>query len=331
MSESMPRRRFLQKTLAAAALVQPGLMSLEERCLSARAAVPEPAGVPALPLPDNWLGRIGDVKISRIICGGNLLSGYAHSRDLIYVSRLLKSYHTDEKIMQTWAACEQNGINTMIFNPHDARAVAVYARYRKEGGRIQFIAQMDGPAPENLRATIEGLANAGAVGAFLVGNDGDRWSREGKVDRIGEIVSAIQDFGLIAGVAGHEVRTARECEKAGLAPDFYVKTLHHADYWSRRKIDGEKDVIDNYGTDNYWCRDPEETASFMAGIQRPWIAYKVLAAGAIQPSSGFEYAFSKGADFALVGMFDFQVAENVETAGKLLAGGFKDRTRAWVA
>jgi len=35
-------------------------------------------------------GKIGNVTISRLICGGNLVSGYAHSRDLIYVSPLLK-------------------------------------------------------------------------------------------------------------------------------------------------------------------------------------------------------------------------------------------------
>jgi NAD(P)H-dependent flavin oxidoreductase YrpB (nitropropane dioxygenase family) len=68
----------------------------------------------------------------------------------------------------------------------------------------------------------------------------------------------------------------------------------------------------------------------MSEIDRPWIAYKVLAAGAIHPRAGFRYAFRNGADFALVGMFDFQVAENVETAARVLSENL-DRQRDWMA
>jgi hypothetical protein len=66
-------------------------------------------------------------------------------------------------------------------------------------------------------------------------------------------------------------------------------------------------VVDNYKEDNYWCMDADETIAFMEKSRRPWIAYKVLAAGAIQRHDGFQYAFQQGADFLLVGMFDFQI------------------------
>ena len=36
------------------------------------------------------MGKIGNLEVSRLICGGNLVAGFAHSRDLIYVSELLK-------------------------------------------------------------------------------------------------------------------------------------------------------------------------------------------------------------------------------------------------
>ena len=68
----------------------------------------------------------------------------------------------------------------------------------------------------------------------------------------------------------------------------------------------------------------------MSGVTRPWIAYKVLAAGAIHPKDGFKYAFENGADFAAVGMFDFQVAEDVLVANTVL-GGITTRNRAWRA
>ena len=77
--------------------------------------------------------------MSRLILGGNLLTHYTHSRDLRYVYRLAAAYNTDEKIMETLAMAEKNGINTVSMHnpPHP---ISVLRRYRKErGGKIQWI------------------------------------------------------------------------------------------------------------------------------------------------------------------------------------------------
>ena len=322
------RRSFLKKSLAAT-IAAPMVMSVEEHRLLARETDAAPLSIKpgsAATLPT---GTIGKVKMSRVLCGGNLISGYAHSRDLIYVSGLLKHYFTDERIMDTWALCEQHGINTMITNPEDRHAIDVYRKYRERGGRIQFLAQIS-PKKDEIKETVKLVADAGAVGAFLVGNLGDAWTRDGSVGLVGDTVKCIKDKGLIAGVAGHELRTPMTVEKAKIDPDFYVKTLHSANYWSKRQPGQDKDVIDNYGIDNYWCKDPDETIRFMSEVDKPWIAYKVLAAGAIHPRAGFRHAFVNGADFLCVGMFDFQVAENVTVANQILSGKL-ERQREWMA
>jgi hypothetical protein len=59
----------------------------------------------------------------------------------------------------------------------------------------------------------------------------------------------------------------------------------------------------------------------------PWIAFKVLAAGAIPPARGFRYAFENGADFILVGMFDWQIEEDTRLTREILAN--LNRTRPW--
>ncbi|MBI4327776.1 MAG: hypothetical protein HY674_21295 [Chloroflexi bacterium] len=328
MKHSPNRRSFLKKSVAAA-LAAPVVTSLEEYALTSRAAsasapLAAPGSKGTLPT-----GTIGKVKISRLICGGNLISGYAHSRDLIYVSPLLNHYFTDEKIMETWALSEQHGINTMIAFGGDPRALEVYRKYRAQGGRIQYLAQI-APKTTDLKTAVQEAVDSGAVGAFLVGNLGDAWAREGAAGRIGEVVRIIKDCGLIAGVAGHELRTTRVVEEAGIAPDFYVKTLHDTNYWSKRRPDQMQEVIDNYASDNYWCMDPKETIKYMSTVERPWIAYKVLAAGAIHPRSGFKYAFENGADFAAVGFFDFQIAEDVAVARDILKAT-ENRERAWQA
>jgi hypothetical protein len=326
LNARLNRRKFL-KSSAAAALAGPLVTSFEEYRLMAKDAAAEPPSVVDAAAATCPTGTIGHLKLSRLICGGNLISGYAHSRDLIYVSDLLKAYFSDAKIMETWALCEQHGINTMIFNPSDQHALHVFAEYRRKGGKIQCIAQLDAPKTK-MDTCVKAAVDAGVEGAVLVGNLGDAWSREGAVDRIGEFIETVQMHGLIAGVAGHELHTVMSVEKLGLKPDFYMKTLHSTDYWSRRRPDQMKEVIDNYAIDNYWCMDPEGTIEFMKTVKRPWLAYKVLAAGAIQPRDGFKHAFQNGADFCVVGMFDFQVAENIIAANDIL----KDtghRPRAW--
>ena len=325
-SKKLARRGFLRTSLAAS-IAAPFVRSLEEHALLAKENAPvlAPASSGA-PMP---MGTIGNVKIGRLICGGNLISGYAHSRDLIYLSSFLKQYFTDERIMETWAVCEQAGVNTMICYPEDKHAIDVYQKYRQRGGRIQYLAQI-APKKNDLKTAVKHAQDAGAAGAFLVGNQGDEWTRDGSVGLIGELISIIKEHGLISGVAGHELRTPVTVEKAGIEPDFYMKTLHSANYWSKRRPDQTKEVIDNYGIDNYWCGDPEQTTAFMHSIKRPWIAYKVLAAGAIHPTEGFRHAFESGADFAVVGMFDFQVADDARIACEIL-GGTLNRKRPWLA
>lgn len=76
--------------------------------------------------------------------------------------------------------------------------------------------------------------------------------------------------------------------------------------------------------------DPEGTIRFFQELERPWIAFKVMAAGAIHPKAGYKYAFENGADFCAVGMFDFQVGENVQIANAVIKAT-ANRERAWMA
>ena len=71
-----------------------------------------------------------------------------------------------------------------------------------------------------------------------------------------------------------------------------------------------------------------KTAAFMETVDKPWVAFKVMAAGAIPPRMAFSYAYRHGADFIIAGMFDFQVENDVKIAIEFLRKA-RNRKRPW--
>ena len=318
----MNRRTFIKNTLTASAA---SMLATDK--ISHAESVPPPAK-PGKPLAALPTGKIGNLQVSRMLLGGNLLTHFTHSRDLRYVYDLCAHYNTDEKIMETLALAEQHGINTLVIHnpPH---AMGLLQKYRKQGGGIQWIICPTAEVMPDMKAyteMVKQLVDIGCDAIYLWGVHADPLAAQGKVDLIAKAVEVAKDAGVPSGVGAHDLHVITECEKYKVPADFYIKTFHHHNYPSGPKPEQLKEAIAEHP--GYWCRDPQQTIEVMKNVTKPWIAFKVMAAGAIPPENAFKYAFENGADHALVGMFDFEVAQDVEILKNTLAH-LGPRNRPW--
>jgi len=329
MSAGIDRRKFIKRSLLTSAgatvELQVGAMkaSTQDKLQSSAAMQIQPGSKNTLPT-----GQIGNLRISRLLLGGNLLTHYTHSRDLKYVYNLTAHYNTQEKIFQTMALAEAHGINTLsIHNPPGI--VDMLKKYRyKLSGKMQWIICPIAPVEPEMQAysqQVKELVDEGSEAIYLWGVHSDRLIAEGRIDLIAKAVEIAKDHGVPSGVGAHDLRVIVECEKNKVPADFYIKTLHHHNYPSAPKPGELKGSYNE--VPGYWCRNPQETIEFMKSVEKPWIAFKVMAAGAIPPDNAFRYVFENGADHVLAGMFDFEIAEDVMLTKKILSE--VKRNRLW--
>jgi hypothetical protein len=323
MASQVNRRGFMKNTLVTSTGTALGLNAAQAADSGAKSITVAPNSQATLPQ-----GKIGDMKVSRILLGGNLLTHYTHSRDLKYVYNLTAAYNTEQKIFETMALAEAHGINTLsIHNPPGILTMLKKYRYQV-GGKMQWIICPTAPIEPDMEAyskQVTELVQDGTDAIYLWGVRSDQLLKQGRIDLIRQAVEIAKDHGVPSGVGAHDLEVVKACEEHKIPNDFYIKTFHHHNYATAPKPHEIKNPYQEIP--GYWCKDPQETIDVMSKVTKPWIAFKVMAAGAIPPKDAMQYVFDNGADHTLLGMFDFEIAEDVRIAKEVLPK--VKRTRTW--
>ena len=343
MADKTDRRCFLARGVLGAAGVGAAYSSIEENTLAAAikdgSAEASESKKPRTSIPPGSLpsGKIGDVTLSRLLIGGNLIGGWAHSRDLMYASALFKSYNTEAKIFETLELCQECGVDTIQLDPKYWDPVTKFNQNRSTKMQTMICIPLIADKTK-MDEEVKRQVDLGATLLYSHGGTTDSFMMNGgKIDVIAQMVELIKAQGVPAGVGGHSLNMPIGCEKNNVDPDFYVKTFHLDRYWSATPEDRREEYDfmrrnpsdHDANNDNMWCNDPDETAAFMETVDKPWVAFKVMAAGAIAPQIAFSHAYRNGADFVIAGMFDFQIEPDVKIAIDSLRKA-DSRKRPWL-
>ena len=257
----MKRRDFLK---AGTALAVSGAAAAQKSLSGGTERAPQPPGLPTV--------RLGALEVSRLILGSNPFWGYSHKS--AQLDEEMRHHHTDERIIQILDEAASCGL-TAVASPPDERWTKLWTRYTGGGGRLKiWISQCHG-APEQMIQEIDRSVKAGAKAIFIQGARVEEQFGKGRFDTLRAWIEHIKQAGLPAGAAAHWPEVHPELERRKFPTDFYYQCMYNASK-----------------TDDYSPAERDKAAATIAGLAKPVIAYKILAAGRLTAAEGFEYAFN---------------------------------------
>ncbi len=257
--------------------------------------------------------RIRDIEVSRFIIGGNPFSGFSHQG--VERDREMVGYYTVDRIKKTLAHAEKLGIDTFLGRA-DQHIIRMLAEYRLEGGGIKWFAQTC-PEMSSIERSLDDALAGGAAAAYVHGGVMDNLLATGRLDSVPPAIGKIKAAGIPAGVAGHDPRVfawARE----NLDLDFYM-----CSYYNSAHRDENAEHV--HGRPEWFLpEDRDRMAEIIAGLPKPVIHYKVLAAGRNDPAEAFDFVAKhiRPGDAVCVGVFTRDKRDMLEEDIRL----FLDRT-----
>jgi len=247
----------------------------------------------------------GDRQVTRLIVGGNPLCGNSHFSE--EMSGDMREYFTAEQVVAVLKQCEAAGINTIQARGDYHRILYWIELFRREGGRLQWIAQTASEMHDVFQ-NIRVLAAGGAMAIYHHGTQTDLFWREGRIDDARDYLKCMRDCGVLVGLGTHRPDVIRYAEEHEWDVDFYMACLYNLGRSEHESalVTGRSDCRDEKFVDS----DPDEMCEVIRQTDKTCLAFKILAANrhcATQEDvrEAFRYAFAniKPKDAVVVGMF----------------------------
>ena len=262
--------------------------------------------------------------VTRLICGGNPLSGYSHvSSELDWE---MIEYYDMPNIQALLAECRRRGVNTFQ-SRGDRHQMRAFLEHRQHGGEMQWIGQTASEFAD-ISANVAEIARYEPIAIYHHGTHTDNSWHAGTIDAVRDVVKAIHDRGLPAGVASHIPEAISYMEDQGWETDFYMCCVYNLARGYKSAPAVEQGA---YAKDRFPPEDPPRMLGVIRQVPKPCIAFKIMAASrnCTTPEStreAFRTAFEniKPTDMVNVGMFQKhrnQVAENAAFVREILGGG----------
>ena len=271
-----------------------GAFKKVEAVTSATVKVHEFTALASLKAPFAEKTKIGGLEISRLALGGDYIAGHSHARDLIWTDEFMRRYHSGATLPRMVRYCLHCGIDAAFVEPRFIGPMASAAK--NAGAAMKFFANC---ADGNDAAV---AAKDGASAVYVRPEVADALAGKNDGKGIEDLFASIRSTGLPAGIGAENVATVKFCADRGMAPDFWVLAFHSLDYPAATM---------KTRCNNIWCVDPKAAAEYMKTRSEPWVAFRGLAGGAIDPVKAYLFATSNGAAAVSVDLLDYGIVETV--------------------
>ncbi|HPO07446.1 MAG TPA: hypothetical protein PLZ55_02170 [bacterium] len=269
MQQDTNRREFLRRTGFAA--MGGALIGMAEK-------TPAAVEMPTI--------RIGSLAVSRLIIGGNPFSGHAHQPG--NVGRQMTDWYTVERIKSTLEQAADVGVNTFLGRA-DQHIMRMLQEYWNGEGRIRNWIAQSAPEFADMSRNIREVAECGGKGMYIQGAHTDKLFKAGKLDAVRPWLDEIRERGMLVGVGSHRPDVLLLIQDKGWPVDFYMQCCYNL---------SDRD-------EEYLAEDREKAFATIRQLEKPVIAFKILAAGRNNSEESFQCAFKniKNTDAVCVGFF----------------------------
>ncbi len=265
MRQEIDRRKFLVSSTVAAAMA---------------------AASPACAKVKMPMIKIGDIDVSRFIIGGNPFSGHAHQPGDI--GQQMRDWYSSARIKQTLNEAADEGVNAFLGRA-DKHVMRLLQEYWNEDGRVPYWIAQSAPEFASMSRNINEVKSYGGRAMYIQGAHIDRLFKNGKLKEARPWIDMIKARGLLAGVGSHRPDVLRIIQDEEWPVDFYMQCFYN--------------LTDR--SEEYLPEDREEAVKTIRELEKPTIAFKILAAGRNEPEEAFDFAFRniKRGDPVCVGIF----------------------------